>query len=62
MKFPPSFVVQRNLNTTKRPKLVRSAAVRRFPYSIFFRTRSDRLIVLSVFHARRAPGIWRERV
>lgn len=41
---------------------VRCVRVRRFPYSIFFRIRSDRLIVLSVFHARRAPGIWRERV
>jgi toxin ParE1/3/4 len=35
--------------------------IRRFPYSIFFRVRGDRLIVLSVFHARRNPTIWRER-
>jgi plasmid stabilization system protein ParE len=41
---------------------VRCVRVRRFPYSIFLRIRYDRLIVLSVFHARRAPGIWRERV
>lgn len=40
----------------------RCVRVRRFPYSIFFRVRSDRLIVLSVFHARRDPTIWRERV
>jgi plasmid stabilization system protein ParE len=40
---------------------VRAVRVRRFPYSLFFRVRSDRLIVLSVFHARRDPSVWRER-
>lgn len=39
---------------------VQRVRVRRFPYSIFFRVRGDRLIVLSVFHARRNPIIWRE--
>jgi plasmid stabilization system protein ParE len=40
---------------------VRCVRVRRFPYSIFFRVRSDHIIVLSVFHARREPAVWRER-
>jgi plasmid stabilization system protein ParE len=40
---------------------VRCVRVRMFPYSIFFRVRSEQLIVLSVFHARRDPAIWRER-
>jgi plasmid stabilization system protein ParE len=40
---------------------VRCVRVRRFPYSIFFRVRADQLIVLSVFHARRDPAVWRER-
>jgi plasmid stabilization system protein ParE len=40
---------------------VRCVRVRRFPYSIFFRVRSEQLIVLSVFHARRDPTVWRER-
>lgn len=40
---------------------VRCVRVRRFPYSIFFRVRSERLIVLAVFHARRDPNVWRER-
>ena len=40
---------------------VRRIHVRRFPYSLFFRVRGERLIVLSVFHARRDPAIWRER-
>jgi len=39
----------------------RCIRVRRFPYSIFFRVRSDQLIVLAVFHARRDPAVWRER-
>jgi len=40
---------------------VRRIRVHRFPYSVFFRVRNDRLIVLSVFHARRNPTVWRER-
>ncbi len=47
------------------PKMVqdvRCIRVRRFPYSIFFRLRDDRLIVLAVFHARRNPMVWRERI
>ena len=40
---------------------VRRVRVRRFPYSILFRVRSNALIVLSVFHARRDPATWRGR-
>src|SRR5688572_4458601 len=40
---------------------VRATRVQRFPYSVFFRVRADRLIVLAVFHARRDPRVWRER-
>jgi plasmid stabilization system protein ParE len=40
---------------------VRCIRVRRFPYSIFFRVRSEKLVVLAVFHARRDPEVWRER-
>lgn len=40
---------------------VRRVRVRRFPYHVFFRTRSDRLIVLAVFHVRRDPLVLRER-
>lgn len=40
---------------------IRCVRVQRFPYSIFFRSRADRLVVLSVFHARRDPAVWRER-
>ena len=41
---------------------VRCARVRRFPYSVFFRIESTRIIVLAVFHARRNPIVWQRRV
>lgn len=40
---------------------VRRVRVRRFPYFVYFRVRDNRLIVLSVFHVRRNPTVWRER-
>lgn len=40
---------------------VRCVRVRKFPYSIYYRVRAEQLIVLSVFHVRRDPVIWRER-
>jgi toxin ParE1/3/4 len=46
------------------PKMLldtRCVRVRRFPYSIFFRVRSNQLVVLAVFHVRRDPNVWRER-
>jgi len=39
----------------------RCAQARRFPYSIYFRSEEARVVVLSVFHARRDPTIWQER-
>lgn len=40
---------------------VRRAVTRRFPYTIYFRVRSESLIVLAVFHGRRDPAIWQRR-
>lgn len=40
---------------------VQQIRVQRFPYSVFFRVRGRKLIVLSVFHARRNPAIWHGR-
>lgn len=34
---------------------VRRVVLQRFPYSIYFLVEVDRIIVLGVFHARRAP-------
>jgi len=37
------------------------AVARRFAFSVYFRVRTDALIVLAVFHGRRDPRIWRRR-
>ena len=41
---------------------VRRAIIRRFPYEIFFIDEHDRIIVMSVFHVRRNPKSWQERI
>ncbi len=40
---------------------IREAAVLRFPYSIYYRVRPHRLVVIAVFHSARDPGIWQSR-
>jgi plasmid stabilization system protein ParE len=41
---------------------IRRAVARRFPFSVYFRVRSDAMVVLAVFHGRRNPAIWQRRV
>lgn len=43
-------------------KHVRQGVLRRFPYSVFYFISSDVIIVISVFHASRAPKFWKRRV
>jgi plasmid stabilization system protein ParE len=43
-------------------KIVRRALTRRFPYAVFFVEDDERVVVLSVFHAKRNPKRWRERI
>lgn len=43
-------------------KIVRRALTRKFPYEIFFVEDDERLVILSVFHAKRNPKRWQERV
>ncbi len=43
-------------------KIVRRALTRRFPYEVFFIEEDERIIVLSVFHAKRNPKRWQERI
>jgi plasmid stabilization system protein ParE len=40
---------------------VRRALVGGFPYSVFYRVGTGHVIVLSVFHNKRNPAIWRSR-
>ena len=43
-------------------RIVRRALTRRFPYEVFFVEDDERLVVLSVFHAKRNPKRWQERI
>ena len=40
---------------------VRKAVARRFPYCIYFRERSQKIVVLAVFHSARNPAVWQQR-
>ena len=40
---------------------IRRAVVRRFPYVIYYRIVSSRVIVTAVFHGRRNPKAWQTR-
>jgi len=41
---------------------VRRSLPRRFPYGVFYRVRPDRVEVIAVYHSRRDPSGWRNRV
>jgi len=40
---------------------VRKAVAQRFPYCIYFREHSQRIVVLAVFHSARNPAVWQGR-
>lgn len=42
-------------------RAVRRALTRRFPYEVFFVEGAERIVVLSVFHAKRNPKRWQVR-
>ena len=42
-------------------KRVRRALTRKFPFAVFFLVEKKRIVVLSVFHAKRNPQVWRKR-
>ncbi|CAN1208959.1 type II toxin-antitoxin system RelE/ParE family toxin [Tumidithrix helvetica PCC 7403] len=41
---------------------VRRAVVRKFPYLILYKVEPDRVVVLAVFHSKRDPQVWQDRV
>ena len=41
---------------------VRRALVRRFPYELFFVENDEQIVILAVFHAKRNPKQWVERI
>ncbi|OKH40073.1 recombinase [[Phormidium ambiguum] IAM M-71] len=40
---------------------VRRAVVRRFPYVVYYRIVSSRVVVTAIFHGRRDPKVWQAR-
>jgi len=40
---------------------VRRVVVRRFPYAVYYRIVSSRVIVTAIFHSRRNPKSWQAR-
>jgi toxin ParE1/3/4 len=40
---------------------IRKALLRKFPYTVIYRLRSDCVQVVTVTHQHRAPGHWRSR-
>ena len=40
----------------------RKALVKRFPYTIYYEIGNNEIMVLAVFHAKRDPQIWKERI
>jgi toxin ParE1/3/4 len=40
---------------------VRRVVADRFPYSVYYYSELNRIVVLAVFHYRRDPSIWRQR-
>ena len=43
-------------------KTARRALTRKFPYEVFFMVDDDRVVIVAVFHARRSPQRWQERI
>lgn len=41
---------------------VRRAVVRRFPYSVVYRVEPRQVVVLAIFHGKRDPKIWQDRL
>ncbi|MFN6273682.1 MAG: type II toxin-antitoxin system RelE/ParE family toxin [Microcystis sp.] len=40
---------------------IRRAVIKRFPYAVYYRVISSRVVVTAIFHGRRDPKSWRLR-
>jgi plasmid stabilization system protein ParE len=40
---------------------IRRAVIKRFPYAVYYRIVSSRVIVIAIFHSRRNPKSWQMR-
>jgi plasmid stabilization system protein ParE len=43
-------------------KVVRRALVSRFPYGIFYLIEEQTIVVVAIFHAKRDPRVWQDRI
>jgi len=47
---------------TKLSKRTRRCRTKRFPYSVIYQIRGDRILVVAVAHSKRKPKYWRDRL
>ena len=40
---------------------IREAIVSRFPFAVYYHVKTDRIVILAVFHCSRDPSIWQSR-
>jgi plasmid stabilization system protein ParE len=40
---------------------IRRAVLRRFPYAVYYRIISSRVVVIAIFHGYRDPKVWQSR-
>ena len=43
-------------------KDARRAVVRKFPYSVIYRLLPGQVLVIAIFHGKRNPKVWQERI
>ena len=39
----------------------RKALIKRSPYSVYYRSRADRVVILAILHNKRNPDTWKSR-
>ena len=55
-------IVDRPMQFPEVHRGIRRALAHRFPFGVFFRIDSERIVVLAVMHASRDPARWKQRV
>lgn len=55
------FAVKRNpFSCQTRFKNIRCAVIQRFPYGIYYIVEREKIVVLSVFHFKQHPKVWKK--